>query len=99
MRALIRDQRRAALVPAIRGLLFDRGQLPAERMSEIESPALILAHAGDALHPLRSGQVLAERMRNATLDVAPSLNHRRADPSALTRSVADFVKQGQLEDS
>ncbi|HYO96384.1 MAG TPA: alpha/beta hydrolase [Polyangiaceae bacterium] len=94
MRCILRDQRRAAVVPAIRGLLFDRRQLPAERMSEIQSPALILAHAGDVLHPLRSGQLLAERLRNAKLDVAPSVNHRRADADALTRRVADFIKHG-----
>jgi 3-oxoadipate enol-lactonase len=93
MRALIRDQRRAGIVPAIRGLLFAREQLPLERMSEIQCPALILAHAGDAQHPLRSGELLLERLPNAELDVAPSLEHRRAAPEALTRSIAAFLEQ------
>lgn len=93
MRALIRTQRRAAMLPAIRGLLFDRHQLPRERMSEIQCPALILAHAGDVLHPLRSGELLLERMPNAQLDFAPSAFHRRSNPEALTRSIAAFVKQ------
>jgi pimeloyl-ACP methyl ester carboxylesterase len=93
MRALIRDQGRAGIVPAIRGLLFDRAQLPLERMSEIQCPALILAHAGDVQHPLRSGELLLERMPQAELDVAPSVEHRRANPEALTRSIAAFVRQ------
>lgn len=92
-RALIRNQRRAAIIPAIRGLLFDRAQLPLERMSAIQCPTLILAHAGDRLHPLRSGELLAERMPHAELDVAPSATDRRADPATLTRTIAAFVKQ------
>lgn len=93
MRALIANQRRAAIVPAIRGLLFARRQLPRERMSEIHCPALILTHAGDVLHPLRSGDLLLERMPDAKLDVAPSITHRQSDPEALTRSIAAFVKE------
>jgi pimeloyl-ACP methyl ester carboxylesterase len=93
MRALIRDQRRAGIIPAIRGLLFDRAQLPLERMREIQCPTLILAHAGDVQHPLRSGELLLERLPDAELDVAPSLEHRRANPEALARSIAVFLKQ------
>jgi pimeloyl-ACP methyl ester carboxylesterase len=81
-RALLRDQRRAAIVPALRGFLSE--PLSTERLDAIAAPTLILAHPGDPLHPLRSGELLHDRLPHAALLVAPSGTfwHERGDDLA-----------------
>ncbi len=92
-RALLCEQRPSAIVPAIRGLMFDEPQLPMDRIVGIEAPAKVFAHPGDVLHPLRSGEILRARMQRATLDVAPSQNYWRENPGALTRAIVAFLKE------
>jgi hypothetical protein len=91
---LLDGQRPRAIVPAIHGLLFAKPQLPVDRMAEIQAPALLLAHLHDASHPLRSCEMLHERLPNAILDVAPSQTFWRCNPEALTRIVVSFLKTG-----
>ena len=91
LRSFFASQRRAAIVPAIRGLLLD-GELPVERFSAIRQPALILTHPDDIIHPLASGEVLRERMMHAKLAVAPSQQYWQEHPEGLTHAVAAFTK-------
>lgn len=70
MRALLQGQRRASIVPALRGVIAE--PLDSEHLDNIDAPTLILTRPGDALHPLRSGDILYDRLPNATLCVAPS---------------------------
>jgi pimeloyl-ACP methyl ester carboxylesterase len=90
--AMLRSQRSSAIVPAIRALAFGEPQLPLDRFVEIGAPTLVLAHPGDIQHPLRSGEVLLERLPNATLLVAPSVAHFREHRAALQRIVTAFIK-------
>lgn len=69
-RTLLRDQRRASIVPALRGFLAE--PLDTQRLHTVEAPTLILTQPWDALHPLRSGDVLYELLPDATLCVAPT---------------------------
>ncbi|MBI3261972.1 MAG: alpha/beta hydrolase [Acidobacteria bacterium] len=92
MRALLRAQRPAAIVLAIQGLLSSQ-PLPAERLTEIEAPALVLTQPHDVMHPLRSGEILRERMRHAKLAVASSLTYWQQNPDVLTHVIASFVKE------
>jgi pimeloyl-ACP methyl ester carboxylesterase len=85
-------QRRAALVPAIRGLLFESAPIPTERLSELDIPVLILGHPGGAMHPLRSAELICARIAGASLHVSPSAAHWKQDPDAFCRLVAAFVK-------
>jgi hypothetical protein len=70
MHALARGQRRAAIVPALRGFLAE--PLDTARLPSIAAPTLVLTRPGDTLHPLRSGEVLNSVMPAAALCVAPS---------------------------
>lgn len=92
LRAFFASQRRASVVPAIRGLLFDPPQLPTARFSEITQPALILTHPDDPIHPLASGDLLYERMPHARLAVAPTATYWQENSDALTHVVSAFVK-------
>lgn len=88
--ALLRGQRRAAIVPALRGFLaepFDTTRLPG-----IAAPALVLTQPGDALHPLRSGEVLHSLMPAATLRTAPSPRFWRDHPEAVADMIAGFIE-------
>ena len=92
LRAFFASQRRAAVVPAIRGLVFDSPALPTERFPEIAQPTLILTHPDDPIHPLVSGELMHERMPHARLAVAPTAGYWQEQPDALTHIIASFVK-------
>jgi pimeloyl-ACP methyl ester carboxylesterase len=92
LRSFLGVQRRASIVPAIRGLLLDEAQLPVERLDEIAHQTLVLTHPDDVIHPLRSGEVLHEKLAHARLAVAPTANYWPENPQALTHVVAAFIK-------
>ena len=95
-RALVRGQRRAAIVPALRGFLaepLDTAHLPA-----IAAPTLVLTQPGDALHPLRSGQVLNTLMPAAALCVAPSRWFWRDHCEDMADLIAAFI-EGRDDDA
>ncbi|HYM16230.1 MAG TPA: alpha/beta hydrolase [Dehalococcoidia bacterium] len=91
LRVLLASQRRAAIVPAIRGLLGG-APIPVERLAEIACPALILTHPVDPIHPLSSGEILHQQMPHAKLAVAPSPTYWEEHPEALTHVVAAYVR-------
>jgi pimeloyl-ACP methyl ester carboxylesterase len=82
MRALLQGQRRASIVPALRGFLAE--PLDTQGLDTIESPTLILTQPADALHPLRSGELLYNLLPDATSCVAPTATFwdRRRDETA-----------------
>jgi 3-oxoadipate enol-lactonase len=92
LRAFFAGQRRASVVPGIRGLLFDPPGLPTQRFPELQHETLILTHPDDPVHPLASGELLHERMPHARLAVAPTASYWAENPDALTHVVAAFVK-------
>lgn len=96
LRGFLAAQRRESIVPAIRGLLFDEPQLPAHRFDRIHQPALALTHPDDRLHPLRSGEILHERMPHCRLAEAPSESYWRENADALAHVVASFVRGEEI---
>jgi len=90
LRHFFASQRRASIVPAIRGVLYDE-RLPVERFGEITQPALILTHPDDAIHPESSGRILHERMPHARLAAAPSRAYWQEHADELAEVVASFV--------
>jgi pimeloyl-ACP methyl ester carboxylesterase len=92
LRSFFASQRRASIVPAIRGLLFDGPGLPTQRFAEIQHQTLILTHPDDPIHPLASGELLYERLPHARLAVAPTARYWDENADALTHVVAAFVK-------
>ena len=95
MRRFLARQRRAAIVPAIRGLLANP-PLPRERFSEIPHPTLVLTHPDDPIHPLASGEVLHARMPHAKLVVAPTAAYWQERPDELSALVATFARDGSV---
>ncbi|TAK63867.1 MAG: alpha/beta hydrolase [Dehalococcoidia bacterium] len=91
MRTFLARQRRAAIVPAIRGVLANRLMAP-ERFAEIAHPTLILTHPDDVIHPLESGETLHRAMPHAKLAVAPSATYWQEHPDELSQLVAAFAR-------
>lgn len=91
LRSFFASQRRASIVPAIRGVLYDE-RLPVERFGEIAQPALILTHPDDAIHPEASGRILHERMPHARLAAAPTRAYWQEHADELAEVVAGFVR-------
>lgn len=91
LRAFYEGQRRAAVVPAIRGVLFDE-EIALDRAAEVEHPTLILAHDGDPVHPLETAELLHDRMPHAKLAVAPTAAYWDENPEALTHVISAFAK-------
>jgi pimeloyl-ACP methyl ester carboxylesterase len=89
MRALLGNQRRAAIVPAIRGFVAE--PLAVEGLERIAAPALVLTQPDDRLHPLRSGEILQARLRQAELRVAATPRFWDEDPEAMADRIAGFV--------
>jgi hypothetical protein len=89
MDTLLRGQRRAAIVPALRGWLEE--PLATDRLGTIEGPALILTHPGDPLHPLRSGEILHALMPRADLCVAPAATFWHEHVDDMADLIAAFV--------
>jgi pimeloyl-ACP methyl ester carboxylesterase len=92
MRSFFASQRREAVVPAIRGLLGSKPQLPTQRFGEITQPALVLTHPNDVIHPLASGELLHDRMPHARLAVAPTTTYWQEHADELADVVASFVR-------
>jgi len=97
--ALLRGQRRAAIVPALLG--FPAEALDTACLPAIVAPTLVFTQPGDALHPLRSGEVLNRLMPAAALCVAPSTLLWRDRPEDLADLIAAFIegRDGVVEPS
>jgi pimeloyl-ACP methyl ester carboxylesterase len=89
MRTLLQGQRRASIVPALRGFLS--GPLDPEHLHTIEAATLILTQPADALHPLRSGEILHDLLPNAALCVAPTVTFWDSALEETADLIAAFV--------
>lgn len=89
---MLAAQRLDAMLPAIRGLLFDCAPLPQQRLHEIHVPTLILTHRNDKMHPLRSGELIRDGVPGATLHVADSVQYWPEHVDEFCDRVASFVK-------
>lgn len=94
-KALLSGQRRQAMAPAIRGFLST--PIDPDSLGGITAPTLILTQPADPLHPLRSGEILRQRMPCAKLLVAPSRSHWEQNPEILLQVVASSLA-GQVVD-
>lgn len=79
-----------ALTQAIRGLLQSPFHDPSA-YAEIKAPALVIAHEGDGLHPVRAAQLLADSIPDCRLAVASDPNYWRQNPAAFLAEVNAFL--------
>jgi pimeloyl-ACP methyl ester carboxylesterase len=87
------DQRPAPMAAAIHGIFFGRIAPSSKRRRLIESPALVVGHPRDPIHPAADAAMLAAEMPRARFVAAHSIFEWRARPARLNSEAIDFVSQ------
>ena len=77
----------------LQGLFFGRIAPPRDERKTFTTPALILGHMRDPVHPFSDAGMLAKEMPNAQLLEADSLVELRMRPERLTGEIADFLDE------
>jgi pimeloyl-ACP methyl ester carboxylesterase len=77
----------------LQGLFFGRTAPPRELRREIETPALVIGHQHDLIHPFSDAGMLASELPNARLLQAGSLIELRVAPARLTGEIAGFLDE------
>jgi pimeloyl-ACP methyl ester carboxylesterase len=77
----------------IQGLFFGRTAPPRHERRRIETPALIIGHRHDAIHPFSDAGMLADELPNVRLLQANSIIELRITPERLTREIAGFLDE------
>lgn len=86
-------QEPAAMSAVLHGLLFGRIAPPKSVRQQITTPALVMGHAGDPIHPFGDADALAIDMPNAQFVRARSPVELRFKPERLTQSMIDFLAE------
>jgi pimeloyl-ACP methyl ester carboxylesterase len=76
----------------LQGLFFGRTAPPRSERRLIQTPAIVLGHTRDAIHPFSDAKMLAEELPNGRLIEANSLYELRLRPERLTGEIADFLE-------
>jgi pimeloyl-ACP methyl ester carboxylesterase len=77
----------------LQGLFFGRIAPPRDERKTFMTPALILGHMRDPVHPFSDAGMLAKEMPNARILEADSLVELRMRPERLTGEIADFLEE------
>jgi len=77
----------------LQGLFFGRIGPAASVRRRLETPALVLGHRRDPVHPFSDAGMLASEMPNARLVEANSLVELRVSPDRLTHEIASFLDE------
>lgn len=87
---ILRSQNPRTIVPIIRGLHEHTPREPAE-YAAIEAPVAVFAHPDDALHPVRSANLLAEHVPGCRLHLGPERDYWQNHPDELAREIIAFL--------
>jgi pimeloyl-ACP methyl ester carboxylesterase len=77
----------------MQGLFFGRSAPHRDERRTFTTPALILGHGRDPVHPFSDAGMLHEEMPNSRLIEANSVVELRARPERLTNEIADFLDE------
>jgi pimeloyl-ACP methyl ester carboxylesterase len=77
----------------LQGLFFGRIAPPGSERRTIETPALVLGHPRDPLHPFSDADALVHEMPNARIVEAGSILEMRLSPKRLTEEIATFLDE------
>jgi pimeloyl-ACP methyl ester carboxylesterase len=77
----------------LQGLFFGRIAPHRNDRRLFQTPALVLGHRRDPVHPFSDAGMLAEELPNGRLLVANSLLELRTQPERLTGEIADFLDE------
>ena len=75
----------------LQGILFGRTAPEHSVRRAIETPALVIGHPRDPIHPFSDADMLANELPNGRLIDANSIIELRTHPKRLTAKIADFV--------
>lgn len=82
-----------AMSALLHGLLFQRIAPPRRLRQQIATPALVIGHSRDPIHPFGDADTLATDMPSAEFVRARSPVELRFDPERLTQAIIDFLHQ------
>jgi len=77
----------------LQGLFFGRTAPPRSERKAIKSPALVIGHLRDPVHPFSDSDMLVRELPNARLVEASSILELRLTPERLTDEISDFVHE------
>jgi pimeloyl-ACP methyl ester carboxylesterase len=75
----------------LQGILFGRTAPDHLVRPAIETPALVIGHPRDPIHPFSDADMIAAELPNARLIDANSIIELRTNPERLTAKIAEFV--------
>jgi pimeloyl-ACP methyl ester carboxylesterase len=75
------------------GVLYGRVAPDHNERRDLETPALVIGHPRDPLHPFSDAGMLASELPNGRLVDANSILELRLKPARLTRKIAAFVEE------
>lgn len=75
----------------LQGILFGRTAPDHRTRQRLETPALVIGHPRDPVHPFSDADMLASELRDARLVNANSILELRTRPARLTEQIADFL--------
>ena len=76
----------------LQGILFGRTAPDHLIRPTIETPALVIGHPRDPIHPFSDADMLAAELPNARLIDANSIIELRTHPKRLTAKIAEFIE-------
>lgn len=85
------NQRADSVAAVVHGLFFGRIAPPSRVRRTLTTPALVVGHPSDPIHPAADAAMLAEEMPNATFVKARSILEWRLRPDRLNRAAAEFA--------
>ena len=77
----------------LQGLFFGRTAPPRDARREIATPALVIGHQHDIVHPFSDAGMLVSELPNARLVQASSILELRLSPERLTGEIAEFLDE------
>jgi pimeloyl-ACP methyl ester carboxylesterase len=86
-------QRPEPSAAVLQGLFFGRVAPHRSERRRFETPALVIGHQYDIVHPFSDAGMLAEELPNGRLLVANSILELRLAPERLTNEIAEFVDE------
>jgi pimeloyl-ACP methyl ester carboxylesterase len=83
----------------LQGLFFGRIAPPRRERREIQTPALVLGHPRDPVHPFSDADMLVRELPHARMVEAGSILEMRLSPRRLTDEIARFVDECWVPDA
>jgi pimeloyl-ACP methyl ester carboxylesterase len=77
----------------LQGIIFGRTAPHRSQRKTFQTPALVIGHPRDPVHPFSDADMLAAELPNGTLIDANSIVELRLRPARLTAKIAEFVEE------